>query len=97
MTTNIKLSFSNILEQFNDENTNQQIQNLKKQLKQFDFQNKSNDSNTSQEAILQKEQKIYSIISTTLSEKVNYFITNQNIFSLELFIYVFFEKIRNIL
>ena len=97
MTTNNKLSFSNILERFNDENTNQQIQNLKKQLKQFDSQNKNNDSNTSQEAILQKEQKIFSIISTTLSEKVNYFITNQNTFSFELFIYVFFEKIRNIL
>ena len=91
MTSNNKFSFSYILDRFNDENSLKQIKDLKKELKQFEFQNKNNKTNLE---LFQKEQKILSIITNTLSEKVNYFKNDDNTFNFNLFLYVLLEIIK---
>ena len=91
MTSNNKFSLSYIVDRFNDENSIKQFKNLKKELKQFEFQNKNNKSNLE---LFQKEQIIISIITNTLSEKINYFKNDDNIFNYDLFLYALLEIIK---
>ena len=95
MEANNKLSIENILENFKDEKSKQQIKDIKKKLKQFMLKNNNIIPNSSSEFLIENEQKITSIIISTLSEKSSYFINEkENIFNYELFISFLLEKIR---
>ena len=99
MKTNNKYSLTFILEKFNDEQSKEQIKNLKEQLILFEShnKNKNNETNLNPELIIKREKVILSIIQNTLSEKIKCLITNQNTFNYGLFIYIFFDKIKPIL
>ena len=90
-----KLSMEYILTLFNDEKSVKKIKNIKKQLKQFALENNIIAQNSNLDFLTQIKQKINSIISTNLSETINYFVnSNDNSFFYELFINCLFEKIK---
>ena len=81
MKTNNKYSFIFILERFNDEQLTEQINNLNDQLILYESNNKNrnyNETYLNQELIIKSEKIILSIIKKTLSEKINFLITNKN-------------------
>ena len=94
MNTN-KISLEYILTLFNDEKTIKKIKNIKNQLNQFELESKKIAQNSNLDFLIQNEQKINSIISTNLSETINYFVnSNDNSFSYELFINCLLEKTK---
>ena len=93
MSANSKFSLSYILDRFNDQKSIKQIKRLAKQLNEFEYKDLGIDSNPNLN--IQNEQKILSLISNNILEKINYFTsTNQNNFNFEFFIYVLLEIIK---
>ena len=92
-----ELSEKIILEQFNEENTINQIKNIKKQLILFDLKEKEKDVDMNDNQIIKgNEQIIFSIISNNISNKINYFInTKDDSFNFELFIIILTEQIKS--
>ena len=97
MKTYNELSEKDILEKFNEDNTINQIKNIENQLILFDLKEKEKDVDINDSQIVKgNEQIIFSIISSNILEKINYFTNSKaDYFNFELFIIILLEQIKS--